>query len=179
MLSSCEFRFVRCLSATLILVGLGLSVGSLAQRAQTTSISVPQSLFLDCTPLSINITITKSQVESPQSVLIANWACNVDALTQYRLNSTLVTTTTNIPNADAGDFTANCTSATNGGICAMGVGLTGSDPINRRGIGGNTAGTHGADFAGNIFVSVSSWDVGSLSGNYNGVIAFFVTDLTP
>lgn len=136
-------------------------------------------MFLDCAPLIVNLTLTKSQIEQPQPVPVASWTCNVDALTPYRLNSTLVTASTNILNAQASDFTANCITATNKGVCATSVGLSQGDPINRRGTGGNTAGTLGADFSGDIFVDVSRWDTNILPGFYRGTITFFVTDLTP
>lgn len=179
MFSSREFRLARCLSATLLLVGMGLYAGSFAQTSQTLSLNIPQSLFLDCSPLTINLTLTQSQIENPQSLPIADWTCNVDALTQYRLHSTLVTLNTNISNAKASDFTADCRSASHGGLCARPISLDSSDPGNRLGTGRNTAGTGGAEFTGSIFVNVSQWDVGTLPGFYTGIILYFLSDTTP
>ncbi|MBI3461259.1 hypothetical protein HY009_10050 [Candidatus Acetothermia bacterium] len=156
-----------------------LSLGSVAQTSQTVAVGVPQSFSLDCTSAAISFTITKAQVEGPQPFQIGTWACNVDALTQYRLNSSLVTVNTNISNVSPSDFSATCMSASNGGACTLSTGLSGGDPTNRRGTGGNTAGTGGADFTGNLFVNVSTWDVGTLPGVYTGTIVVSVTDTTP
>ena len=163
-----------------------LSVGTLAQTSQNVTISVPQSLFLDCTAsAAINFTLAKAQIEGVQPFQIGTWSCNVDALTQYRLNSTLTTTTTNITNADPTDFSSACASATGGNpganapSCASGTSLSGSDPTSRRGTGGNTASTTGADFSGTVSLNISDWDVGTLPGSYTGVITYTVTDTTP
>ncbi len=179
MFSSREVIFVRCLSATLLLVGVGLYAGSFAQTSQTLSLSIPQSLFLDCSPLTINLTLTQSQIENPQSLPIADWNCNVDALTQYRLNSTLVTLNTNISNAKTSDFTADCRSASHGGLCATTISLDSSDPGNRLGTGRNTAGTSDTEFTGSIFVNVSHWDITTLPGFYTGIILYSLSDTTP
>jgi len=163
-----------------------LSVGTLAQTSQNVTINVPQSLYLDCTAsAAINFTIGKAQIEGTQPFQIGTWSCNVDALTQYRLNSTLTTTTTNITNADATDFSTGCVSASGGNSganapsCASGTALTGSDPNTRRGTGGNTASTSGADLSGTVSLNISDWDVNALPGSYTGVITYSVTDTTP
>lgn len=162
-----------------------LGLGGLAQ--QNIIINVPQSLFLDCSAAAaITFSVTQTQIEAAQPFNIGTWGCNVDALTKYRLNATLATTTTNITNADPTDFSQTCTSATGGNpganapACdATNTSLSGADPTTRRGTGGNTASTPGADFSGNVRLNVSDWDVGTLPGSYTGTITYTVTDTTP
>lgn len=169
-------------AALLVLPLFGL--GGLAQ--QNITVNVNQSLFLDCSAsATINFTVTQTEIEGSQPFNIGTWSCNVDALTKYRLNSTLTTTTTNITNADESDFSATCTSATGGNpganapACAATTSLSGTDPDTRRGTGGNTASTSGADFSGDVRLDVSDWDVGTLPGSYQGTITYTVTDTTP
>ncbi len=151
-----------------------LGFGGLAQQSIT--ISVPQSLFLDC---STSLTLTLIQPIPQGALKVGSWSCNVDALTRYRLNSILVPL---VPNSlHVGDFAAICVSATGGGSprCATSTALSGSDPDTRRGIGGNTAGTKGADFFGEIVLNVSEQNAAALPASYIGVIIYSVTDLTP
>lgn len=177
-------RLNKLLVATLVVLPL-LGLVGLAQ--QNINVTVNQALFLDCSAAAaINYTITQADIEGSQPFTIGTWACNVDALTRYRLNSTLTTTTTNITNADESDFSATCTSATGGQPGAnapacetTNTALSGTDPTTRRGTGGNTASTTGADFSGNIRLDVSDWDVGTLPGSYSGTITYSVTDTTP
>jgi len=176
-------RLNKLLAAALVALPL-LGLGGLAQ--QNITINVPQSLFLDCSASpTINYTVTQSDIEGTQPFNIGSWSCNVDALTKYRLNATLATTTTNITNADPTDFSQTCTSATGGGsggnapACDSNTALSGTDPATRRGTGGNTAGTLGADFSGAVRLDVRDWDVGTLPGSYTGTITYTVTDTTP
>lgn len=176
------------LKKLLVLTVVGVSLLGLGGLAdQNVTITVNQSLFLDCSAsAAINFSVTQTQIEGAQPFNIGTWSCNVDALTKYRLNSTLATTTTNITNADPTDFSATCTSATGGNpganapACdATDTALSGVDPATRRGTGGNTASTMGADFSGAVRLNVSDWDVGTLPGSYTGVITYSVTDTTP
>ncbi len=170
-----------------LLVWPPFGLGGLSQTTQNVNVTVNQSLFLDCSAsATINFSVTQTQIEGSQPFTIGTWSCNVDALTKYRLNSTLTTTTTNITNADESDFSATCTSATGGNPGAnapacdtTNTSLSGTDPATRRGTGGNTASTTGADFSGNVRLNVSDWDVGTLPGSYQGTITYTVTDTTP
>lgn len=177
----------------LAVLGLGvflLSLGTLAQ--QNVTITITQSLYLDCVPPGqpgdITYTILQSDIEATQPIDIGDWGCNVDAVTQYRLNSQF--TSFNAPyivNADTSDFTTDCDTADDFGTCAANSSLTDTDtdPATRRGTGYNTAGTDGADFGGDVFLNIGTgptgWDVQSsqLPVTATGVITYTVTDTTP
>lgn len=174
-----------------LLIGLPLlTLGGLAQ--QNVTIIIPQSLYLDCVPPDqpgdITYTIFQADIEAPQPIDIGDWGCNVDSVTEYRLNSSFTSFSTNIvDNADTSDFTADCTTADDFGTCAANSSLTIADvdPNTRRGAGFNTAGTDGADFTGNVFVNMgvgpTGWDVRSstLPSTVTGTITYSVTDTTP
>jgi hypothetical protein len=70
---------------------------------------------------------------------------------------------------------------TGGGTPSCGPGGTfGSSPITL-GSGGNTAGSTGADFTGDVRLNVSDWDVKSTppSRSVSGTINYSVSDSTP
>jgi hypothetical protein len=171
-------------------IGLSLSSGLVAQ--QNVTITINQSLYLDCVPPGqpgdIRKTITRADIEAPQPIRIGRWGCNVDAVTQYRLNSQFTSfSASNVVNADTSDFTADCVNADDFGTCAPNSSLTlgDVDPNTRRGTGYNTAGTDGADFEGNVYVNLgvgpAGWDVVSpaLPVTVTGTITYTVTDITP
>jgi hypothetical protein len=171
-------------------VGLSLSSGLVAQ--QNVTITIGQSLYLDCVPPdqpgNITYTITQTDIQAPQPIDIGDWGCNVDAVTAYRLNSQFTSfSAPNVVNADTSDFTTDCDSADDFGTCAPNSSLTlgDVDPNTRRGTGFNTAGTNGADFSGDIFVNMgvgpAGWDVMSsaLPVTVTGTITYTVTDTTP
>lgn len=169
---------------------LGLSAGLVAQ--QNVTIEIGQSLYLDCVPPDqpgdIYYVVSQSDIEAPQPIDIGDWGCNVDAVTQYRLNSQFTSFSAPfVVNADTSDFTADCDTADDFGACAPNSSLTlgDVDPNTRRGVGYNTAGTNGADFAGDVFVNMGvgpgGWDVMSsqLPVYVTGIITYTVTDTTP
>ncbi len=171
-------------------IGLSLSSGLVAQ--QNVTIEIGQSLYLDCVPPvqpgDIYYIILQADIEAPQPIDIGDWGCNVDAVTQYRLNSQFTSfSAPYVVNADTSDFTADCYSADDFGACAPNQSLTMGDvdPNTRRGTGYNTAGTDGADFEGDIFVNMgvgpAGWDVQSsqLPVFVTGTITYTVTDTTP
>ena len=173
-------------------LGLSLSSGLVAQ--QNVTIEIGQSLYLDCIPPDqpgdIYYVITQADIEAPQPIDIGDWGCNVDAVTQYRLNSQFTSFSAPfVVNADTSDFTADCVTADGDGSnsCAPNSSLTlgDVDPNTRRGTGYNTAGTDGADFAGNVYVNMgvgpAGWDVQSsqLPVTVTGTITYTVTDTTP
>jgi hypothetical protein len=171
-------------------VGLSLSSGLVAQ--QNVTITIGQSLYLDCVPPdqpgNITYTITQTDIQAPQPIDIGDWGCNVDAVTAYRLNSQFTSfSAPNVVNADTSDFTTDCDSADDFGTCAPNSSLTlgDVDPNTRRGTGFNTAGTNGADFSGDVFVNMgvgpAGWDVMSsaLPVTVTGTITYTVTDTTP
>lgn len=178
-----------------LLVGacaLSFSSGLVAQ--QNVTIEIGQSLYLDCVPPGqpgdIYYIIGQSDIEAPQPIDIGDWGCNVDAVTAYRLNSQFTSfSAPYVVNADTSDFTANCVTADSDGsnACAPNSSLTlgDTDPNTRRGTGYNTAGTDGADFAGNIYVNMgvgpAGWDVQSsqLPVFVTGTITYTVADTTP
>ncbi|MCI2429800.1 hypothetical protein LM604_03990 [Candidatus Acetothermia bacterium] len=178
---------------SLAILGFGvllLGLGTLAQ--QNVTVTVNQSLYLDCVPPDqpgdVTYTILQADIEATQPIDIGNWGCNVDAVTQYRLNSQFTSFSAPfIVNADTSDFTTNCNTTDHFGTCAPNSSLTlgDTDPNIRRGTGYNTAGTDGADFAGDIFVNIGTgptgWDVQSsqLPVTATGVITYTVTDTTP
>lgn len=174
----------------IIASGLSLSSGLVAQ--QNVTIQIGQSLYLDCVPPGqpgdITYVILQADIEAPQPINIGPWGCNVDAVTQYRLNSQFTSFSAPfVVNADTSDFTSDCVSADDFGTCALNSSLTMGDvdPNTRRGTGYNTAGTDGADFAGNVYVNMgvgpSGWDVMSsqLPVTVTGIITYTVTDTTP
>lgn len=182
-------RFHKML-AVLVLGVLLLGLGTLAQ--QNVTVTINQSLYLDCVPPiepgAITYTILQAEIEGPQPFDIGDWGCNVDAVTNYRLNSQF--TSFNAPfivNADTSDFTTDCDTTDDFGTCVANSSLTlaDTDPNTRRGTGFNTAGTNGADFAGDVFVNIGTgpagWDVQSsqLPVTATGVITYTVTDTTP
>ncbi len=171
-------------------LGLSLSSGLVAQ--QNVTIEIGQSLYLDCVPPDqpgdIYYVISQSDIEAPQPIDIGDWGCNVDAVTQYRLNSQFTSfSAPYVVNADTSDFTADCDTADDYGTCAPNSSLTlgDTDPNTRRGTGYNTAGTDGADFFGNVYVNMgvgpTGWDVQSsqLPVYVTGIITYTVTDTTP
>jgi len=171
-------------------VGLSLSSGLVAQ--QNVTIEIGQSLYLDCVPPDqpgdIYYVITQADIEAPQPIDIGDWGCNVDAVTQYRLNSQFTSfSAPYVVNADTSDFTTDCVNDDDFGTCAPNSSLTlgDVDPNTRRGTGFNTAGTDGADFGGNVYVNMgvgpAGWDVQSsqLPVYVTGVITYTVTDTTP
>jgi hypothetical protein len=171
-------------------IGLSLSSGLVAQ--QNVTITIGQSLYLDCVPPdqpgNITYTITQTDIQAPQPIDIGDWGCNVDAVTAYRLNSQFTSfSAPNVVNADTSDFTTDCDSADDFGTCASNSSLTMGDvdPNTRRGTGFNTAGTNGADFSGDVFVNMgvgpAGWDVMSsaLPVTVTGTITYTVTDTTP
>jgi hypothetical protein len=173
-------------------IGLSLSSGLVAQ--QNVTIEIGQSLYLDCVPPDqpgdIYYVITQYDIEAPQPIDIGDWGCNVDAVTQYRLNSQFTSfSAPYVVNADTSDFTADCVTFDGDGSnsCDANSSLTlgDVDPNTRRGTGFNTAGTDGADFGGNVYVNMgvgpAGWDVQSsqLPVYVTGVITYTVTDTTP
>lgn len=176
--------------AKLLVVALVVSpilvFGGLAQ--QNVTIRFNEYLFLDCSDSpDIDYTLTQADFEKPQPFEIGTWHCNVDALSQYRLNSTMATTW-QAYGADIRDFYEVCNLADGdgGAACAPGTSLSPleTEEATRRGTGGNTAGTDGGDFRGTISVDISGWDipmnsVGPAGLIYQGVITYVVTDLTP
>ncbi len=180
----------RKLLAVLVLGIFLLGLGTLAQ--QNVTVTINQSLYLDCVPPgepgAITYTILQADIEATQPIDIGDWGCNVDAVTNYRLNSQFTSfSAPNIVNADTSDFTTDCDAADDFGTCAANSSLTDTDtdPNTRRGTGFNTAGTNGADFAGDVFVNIGTgptgWDVmsNSLPVTATGVITYTVTDTTP
>lgn len=178
----------------LLVAALGLSLSSGLVAQQNVTIQINQSLYLDCVPPdqpgNIYYIISQSDIEAPQPIDIGDWSCNVDAVTQYRLNSQFTSfSAPSVVNADTSDFTADCITADGNGsnACAPNSSLTMGDvdPNTRRGTGYNTAGTDGADFDGNIYVNMgvgpAGWDVQSsqLPVLVTGTITYTVTDTTP
>jgi hypothetical protein len=83
--------------------------------------------------------------------------------------------------ANDDDFSETCTNAaTGGGSPSCGPGGTFGCPITL-GSGGNTAGSSGADFSGDVRLNVSDWDVTSTppSRSVSGTINYSVSDSTP
>jgi hypothetical protein len=152
--------------------------GGLSQQQIT--ITVNQSLYLDCSASSnISHTVTQANIQATQPITVGTWSCNIDALTNYTLsaNMSLDTPPTNVVNASANDFSETCTSATGNGSPTCGAGGT-FGPITL-GTGGNTAGSNGADFSGNVRVNLSDWDVPTPLGTVQGTITYSVSDSTP
>jgi hypothetical protein len=175
-------RHIKPVAVVLLALSLGW-VGGLSQTSQTVTITVNQSLYLDCSAsAAINYTVTQSDIERTQPFTIGTWGCNVDSLTDFTLNANMViTTNTGISGASVDDFSETCTSATGGGTPSCGAGGTfGLSPITL-GSGGNTAGSLGADFSGDVRLNVSDWDVSPIppSRSVSGTINYSVSDSTP
>jgi hypothetical protein len=160
-----------------------LAAGSWAQTSVSVPVNVtiiiPRSVYLTSSPLRLDLEITPLQVQGHQPFELGDWHVNIDAITNYRLNSVMVTVDTNIEHADPGDFFADCRSADDWGECDDHISLLEPDPGTRRGTGLNTAGTDGADFRGKLFLDIRDWDVAQLPGYYIGVIIYRATDTTP
>jgi hypothetical protein len=173
-------RHIKPVAVVLLALSLGW-VGGLSQTSQTVTITVNQSLYLDCSAsANITYTVTQSDIEGSQPFTIGTWSCNVDSLTAFTLNANMViTTNTGISGASVDDFSETCTSATGGGTPSCGPGGT-FGPITL-GSGGNTAGSLGADFSGDVRLNVSDWDVSPIppSRSVSGTISYSVSDSTP
>jgi hypothetical protein len=173
-------RHIKPVAVLLLALSLGW-VGGLSQTSQTVTITVNQSLYLDCSAsANITYTVTQSDIEGSQPFTIGTWSCNVDSLTAFTLNANMViTTNTGISGASVDDFSETCTSATGGGTPSCGPGGT-FGPITL-GSGGNTAGSLGADFSGDVRLNVSDWDVSPIppSRSVSGTISYSVSDSTP
>jgi hypothetical protein len=175
-------RHIKPVAVVLLALSLGW-VGGLSQTSQTVTITVNQSLYLDCSAsAAINYTVTQTDIQGTQPFDIGNWGCNVDSLTAFTLSADMtMTSTADILNSSKDDFSETCTSATGGGTPSCGTGGTfGASPITL-GSGGNTAGTLGADFSGKVKLNVSDWDVKSIppSRSVSGTINYSVSDSTP
>jgi len=173
-------RYIKSVAVVLLVLSLGW-VGGLSQTSQTVQINVTQSLYLDCDPTLITHTVTQANIEGSQPFNIGTWSCNVDSLTSFTLSADMtMTSTADIDNASADDFSETCTLASGGGTPICGAGGT-FGPITL-GSGGNTAGTLGADFSGNVWLNVSDWDVKPIPPSprsVSGTINYSVTDSTP
>jgi hypothetical protein len=173
-------RHIKPVAVVLLALSLGW-VGGLSQTSQTVTINVNQSLYLDCSAsAAITYTVTQIDIQGSQPFTIGTWSCNVDSLTAFTLNANMViTTNTGISGASVDDFSETCTSATGGGTPSCGPGGT-FGPITL-GSGGNTAGSLGADFSGDVRLNVSDWDVSPIppSRSVSGTINYSVSDFTP
>lgn len=173
-------RYVKSFTVVLLALALGW-VSGISQTSQTVTIYVNQSLYLDCSAsANINYTVTQTDIEGPQPFTIGTWGCNVDSLTNFTLSADMTMTATgDVVNASADDFSETCTSASGGGSPSCGPGGT-FGPITL-GTGGNTAGTPGANFSGNVRLNVSDWDVRAIppTRSVSGIINYSVTDSTP
>jgi hypothetical protein len=177
-------RHIKPVAVVLLALSLGW-VGGLSQTSQTVTITVNQSLYLDCSAsAAINYTVTKNDIEGTQPFTIGTWSCNVDSLTAFTLSADMtMTSTADIDNASKDDFSETCdpTQLSGGGspICGPG-GTFGLSPITL-GSGGNTAGSGGANFRGDVKLNVSDWDVKSIppSRSVSGTINYSVSDFTP
>ena len=175
-------RHIRPVTVVLLALSLGWA-GGLSQTSQTVTINVNQSLYLNCSAsTAISYIVTQSDIEGTQPFTIGTWGCNVDSLTAFTLSADMtMTSTADILNSSADDFSETCTSATGGGTPSCGAGGTfGLGPITL-GSGGNTAGSQGADFSGEVRLNVSDWDVRSIppSRSVSGTINYSVSDSTP
>jgi hypothetical protein len=164
-------RHIKPVAVVLLALSLGW-VGGLSQTSQTVTINVNQSLYLDCSAsANITYTVTQNDIEGSQPFTIGTWSCNVDSLTAFTLNANMViTTNTGISGASVDDFSETCTSATGGTFGPITLGS-----------GGNTAGSLGADFSGDVRLNVSDWDVSPIppSRSVSGTINYSVEDSTP
>ncbi|MCS6936178.1 MAG: hypothetical protein NZ610_02915 [Candidatus Bipolaricaulota bacterium] len=169
-------RHIRPVAVILMTLSLGWASG--LSQTQTVTITVNQSLYLDCSGSApITHTVTQSDIQSTQPITVGTWSCNVDALTNYILSADISLNPTSVVNASANDFSETCTSATGNGSPTCGAGGT-FGPITL-GTGGNTAGSLGADFSGNVRVNLSDWDVPTPPGIVQGTITYSVSDSTP
>lgn len=164
-----------------------LALGGLAQ--QQVRVWFNEYLFLDCSASpDIDYIIRQEDLEYPGPIPIGPWACNVDALSQFRLNSTMETVWA-AHGATVSNFLQICEEADRDGdppaTCADGWELdpAAAEISTRRGTGGNTAGTDGADFSGTIYFILKEIDIPKYGPNYgllyHGVITYVVSDLTP
>lgn len=173
-------RHIKPVVVVLLALSLG-GVEGLSQTSQTVTINVNQSLYLDCSAsANITYTVTQADIEGTQPFNIGTWGCNVDSLTNFTLSANMtMTSTADILNSSADDFSETCTSASGGGTPSCGAGGT-FGPITL-GTGGNTAGTLGATFSGNVRLNVSDWDVRAIppTRSVSGVINYSVSDSTP
>ena len=171
-------RHIRPVTVVLLALSLGWA-GGLSQTSQTVTINVNQSLYLDCSASAdINYTVTQNDIEGTQPFNIGTWGCNVDSLTAFELSSDMVVSSTTINNVSKDDFSETCTLASGGGspVCGPGGNF---GPITL-GSGGNTAGSPGANFSGDVLLNVSDWDVTStLPASATGTITYSVSDSTP
>jgi hypothetical protein len=178
-------RHIKPVAVVLLALSLGW-VGGLSQTSQTVTINVNQSLYLNCgspPENTITYTVAQSDIERSQPFTIGTWSCNVDSLTAFTLSADMtMTSTADIDNASKDDFSETCdpTQLSGGGspICGPG-GTFGLNPITL-GSGGNTAGSGGANFRGDVKLNVSDWDVTStLPASVTGTINYSVSDSTP
>jgi hypothetical protein len=177
-------RHIKPVAVVLLALSLGW-VGGLSQTSQTVTIIVDQSLFLDCSASrDFDYNVSRDDIEGPQPFTIGTWSCNVDSLTAFTLSADMtMTSTADIDNASKDDFSETCdpTQLSGGGSPSCGPGGTfGSSPITL-GSGGNTAGSTGANFGGDVKLNVSDWDVKSTppSRIVRGTISYSVSDSTP
>jgi hypothetical protein len=178
-------RHIKPVAVVLLALSLGW-VGGLSQTSSQTVTITRQPVALSGLRSppdnTITRTVTQSDIEGSQPFTIGTWSCNVDSLTAFTLNANMViTTNTGISGASVDDFSETCTSATGGGSPSCGPGGTfGLSPITL-GSGGNTAGSLGADFSGDVRLNVSDWDVSSTppSRSVSGTINYSVSDSTP
>jgi hypothetical protein len=177
-------RHIKPVAVVLLALSLGW-VGGLSQTSQTVTINVNQSLYLDCSAsANITYTVTQSDIEGTQPFTIGTWSCNVDSLTAFTLSADMtMTSTADIDNASKDDFSETCDpmQLSGGGSPSCGPGGTfGLIPITL-GSGGNTAGSTGANFGGDVKLNVSDWDVKSTppSRSVSGTISYSVSDSTP
>jgi hypothetical protein len=178
-------RYIKSVAVVLLVLSLGW-VGGLSQTSQTVQINVTQSLYLDCSAsANFTYTVTQADIEGAQPFDIGDWSCNVDSLTLFDLVSDFaITINTGINGASKDDFYQTCDSSlTSGGgspSCTTSSPTTPFGPITL-GSGGNTAGTLGADFGGDVWLSVSDWDVQSIPPTRSviGTITYSVTDTSP
>jgi hypothetical protein len=171
-------KLLLAIIAPLLLLNWG-SFAQLSSGPQVITLYIPRSLYFMVEPAFITYEVTKIDIESPQPFVLSKWHVNIDALTEYRFYSVLITIDTNIFGADISDFSVDCDSSDDWGTCTDETSLSGPDPRNRRGTGYNTAGTDGADFLGDIFLDLRSWDVDALPGFYIGVLLYTIIDTTP
>jgi hypothetical protein len=175
-------RHIKTVAVVLLTLSLGW-VGGLSQTAQTVQINVTQSLYLNCSAsLPINYTVTQADIEGTQPFNIGTWSCNVDSLTLFDLGSDFaITINTGINGASKDDFYQTCDPLLTSGGGSPSCGAGGSFGPITLGTGGNTAGTSGANFSGNVRLNVSDWDVQSIPPTRSviGTITYSVTDTSP
>jgi hypothetical protein len=85
-------RHIKPVAVVLLALSLGW-VGGLSQTSQTVTITVNQSLYLNCSAsANITYTVAQSDIEGAQPFTIGTWSCNVDSLTAFTLNANMVIT---------------------------------------------------------------------------------------